>query len=97
MPCCNKGIFIIKKYKNPHIINIFYCQCNNKTCRKEVQLRNYSILKICKNISPSVFFKIIECFFLHEKNVAKISELIKEKFKKTISVKKKQKYYIKYK
>ena len=86
-PCCNKGLYIIKKYKKPDIINIFFCECNNKICRKKVQLRNYSIFKICKNIPASVFFKILEWFFQHEKNATKIIELIKDKFQKIISIK----------
>ena len=84
---CNKGIYEIKKHKNPDLINIFYCQCNNKTCQKKLQICNYSILKICKNMPASVFFKILEWFFYHEKNATKISDLIKVSFKKIISVK----------
>lgn len=36
-PCCNVGKYEIKKYNNPDLIKIFYCQCNNKKCRKKVQ------------------------------------------------------------
>ena len=33
--CYKKGIYDIKKYKNPDLINIFYCQYDNKICRKK--------------------------------------------------------------
>ena len=70
------------------MIKIFYCQCNNKKCRKKVQIRHYSILKISQNIPASVFFKILDWFFREEKNATKICQLIKESFKKILSVKK---------
>ena len=83
-PVCNIGNFEIKKYNTNNLNKIFYCRCNYNKCRKTIDLRNYSICKLKKNMPASVFFKIIDLFFFDELNAKKITNKIKIKYNDAI-------------
>lgn len=50
-----------------------------------IKLRNYSILKLARNIPASVIFLIIELFFYEGLNASKIANKLKLQFKDTIN------------
>ena len=46
-------------------------QCNNKTCKKKGNLRNYSFLKFAKRIPACITYEIITLFIIIDNKNAK--------------------------
>ena len=59
---CFKGNFALKESKDANIINPYYLRCNNKSCRKRVNLRAFSFLVNLRYTPASVTFEILYKF-----------------------------------
>ena len=77
-PLCKQNTFRVNERKNrKDIINPFYLQYNNKSCKKKGNLRNYSFLKFSKKIPASITYEIINLFAIDNQNAKKNREIIK--------------------
>ena len=61
--------------KSNSLINPYYLKFLRYKCQKRENIRNYSFLKITKNISASIIYEIIIQFILEKKNGKEIEKL----------------------
>lgn len=83
-PVCNYGKFELKNHNKKNINKIFYCRCSFIKCRKKSELRNFSIMRLSRNLPASIFFKIVEYFFFDELNARKITNKLQNEYNNKI-------------
>ena len=69
---CNTGKMEIKKLEKKNIINPYYVRCNNKSCRKRVNLKAFSFLVNLRYTPASLSFAILENFLYVGLNAQKM-------------------------
>ena len=88
---CNTGKYEIKKLEVKNILNPYYVRCNNKICRKKVNLRAFSFLVKLRYTPASVAFDILDKFLYIGLNAQQINKILKEKYKNKLNLRRIQK------